>query len=307
MNRAALSFIVAAVVTSPLARRVALADTPDPAAAEAVFRQGRASADAGDYPRACASFAESLRLEPAPGTLFNLADCEEHVGRLASARGHFLRVERVLPAADERHGIARERAAALSLRVPWLVVTLASGAPSGARVFRDDVELDDARIAVPLPVDPGSHSVLVVAPGRESRTTTSVAVEGETTRVVAAPGPSSGPLVAHEASPATRAHTAAWFVGAAGIASLGVGTYFGARALAERSLSDVGCAGDVCGSVLGRDAYESARSDAVAADVALGVGIVALAVSGYLLLRTQGDSSARTALQLTGSGVRGAW
>ena len=174
-------------------------------------------------------------------------------------------------------------------------------------MFRDDVELDAARLGVPLPVDPGPHSVLVVAPGRESLSTVTVAVDGETLRVVAAPGPSTGPLVAPEAPPAAPAHTAAWLVGAAGIASLGVGTYFGARALAERSLSDVSCAGGVCGSALGRDAYESARRDAVVADVALGVGIAALAVGGYLLFGTGKDSRTGTALLLTGSGVRGAW
>ena len=71
-------------VAIPLAGPAAFADTPD---ADTLFRQGRASAEAGDYPHACVAFTESFRLEPALGTLLNLADCEEHVGRVAKEDG----------------------------------------------------------------------------------------------------------------------------------------------------------------------------------------------------------------------------
>jgi hypothetical protein len=307
MNPLGPPFMLAAVATFVFACGTALADTPDLAGADALFRRGRASAEAGDYPAACAAFAESLRLEPATGTLFNLADCEEHLGRIASARGHYLRVESTLPSTDERHDIAREHARALSLRVPWLVIAPAPGAPLGVRVFRDDVELDATRLGVPLPVDPGSHGVLVVAVGHESRSTAWVLREGETLRVVASPGPALGPPVPHAALRPAPTHVAAWLVGATGVVSLGVGTYFGARALAERSASDASCAHGVCASASGLDAYESARRDALASDVAVGIGIVALAIGGYLLLGTGREPRASTALQLTGSGVSCPW
>ena len=296
-----LTRIAAAAI--PLVCRAALADAPDPATAETLFRQGRASVDAGDYARACIAFSESERLDPAPGTLLNLADCEEHIGRLASAWAHFLRVESVLPATDERREIAHARAAVLAPRVPWMTFTLAPDMPRDARVFRDDIEVNGARGTTPMPVDPGPHSVLVVAPWHESRSVTVVAVEGETVRVVASPGP----VVAHEIVRSARSHTAAWIVGAAGIASLGVGTYFGARAIAERSVSDASCSGSACSNATAVSAYESARSDARVSDVALGIGIAALAVGGFLLLTSGGDSAPRTALHVTGAGIGGAW
>src|SRR5688572_21714651 len=40
----------------------------DPIGAEALFRQGRAAADEGDFQTACAKFAESQRLDPSAGT-----------------------------------------------------------------------------------------------------------------------------------------------------------------------------------------------------------------------------------------------
>lgn len=303
MQSAATRLARIATAAISLTPSPALADAPDPVTAEALFRQGRASIDAGDYARATLAFSESQRLDPAPGTLLNLADCEEHVGRLASAWSHFLRVESLLPATDERREIAHERGAALAPRVPWMTIALASGMPRDARVFRDDVEVDVARGTAPSPVDPGPHTVLVVAPWHESKSVTVNAVERETVRFVATPGQ----VVAQDIPPATSSHTAVWIVGGAGVAALGLGTYFGARALAERSVSDASCAGSVCSNPTGLSAYESARSDARVADVALGIGVVALAVGGALLLISRSDSHPRTALRITAAGIEGAW
>ena len=310
--------MVLAAVAIPLVSRVAFADPHD---ADILFRQGRANAEAGDYPHACVDFTESLSLDPAPGTLLNLADCEEHIGRLASAWGHFLRLVKVLPATDERRQVARERATTLAPRVPWMIFTLALDTPRDARVFRDDVEIDSSRLGLLLPVDPGSHSVLIVAPGRESRIVTVVAVERELVRVVVSLGPdasagavvSSGPAVPadpvapREVGRRAPTYTAAWLVGGAGIASLGVGTYFGARALAERSWSDASCTGGVCANAAALAEYQSARGDARASDVALGIGVVALAVGGFLLLTSHGDAPAGTALRVTPTGLGGSW
>jgi hypothetical protein len=295
--------LVFAVAIS-LGSTVAFAETPD---ADVLFRQGRAAADVGDYPHACIAFTESLRLDPAPGTVLNLADCEEHMGRLASAWTHFLRVASVLPGTDERHDVGRERAATLASRVPWLAITLAADAPREARVFCDDVEVDRGRLATPLPVDPGPHTVLVVAPGRESRITAVLAVERETVHVTASAGATTPQEALPPAAPAHN-HAAAWIVGAAGIASLGVGTYFGARALAERSWSDASCTGGRCASAAALGEYQAARSDARASDVALGIGVVALAVGGFLLLTSSSsDAHAGMALRVTGTGLGGAW
>jgi hypothetical protein len=187
--------------------------------------------------------------------------------------------------------------------VSWVTITLTSEAPHDTRVFRDDVELGSPSLAVSLPMDPGPHGVLVVAPGYEPRSTTVIALEGENVRVVVSPGPA----VPHEPARPSPRHTAAWLAGAAGIAFLGVGTYFGARALTERSMSDASCAGGVCSSGVALGEYESARSDARACDVALGVGVVAVAVGAYLLLTSGHEARTGTVLRVTSAGLGGAW
>jgi hypothetical protein len=303
MRCTASRLVPAFAAVSALTCSVALADVSDPVASESQFRKGRASADAGDYPRACIAFGESQRLDPAPGTLLNLADCEEHLGRVASAEAHFLAAEGALPKTDERRSVAHDRAAALAPRVPWLVIALAPGTPGDARVFRDDVEVDADTLFAPWPLDPGPHVVLVVAPGREARIATVVAVEGETTHLLVSPGPS----VTREPASPPHDHTVTWIVGGAGIVSVGVGAYFGGRALAERSASDAGCPGGVCATATSLATYQSAVGDARASDVALGIGAAALVVAGCLLLTSRDTTSARTALRLTSTGIGAAW
>src|SRR6478672_4877951 len=92
---------------------LALGAPRDPTAAEALFRAGRAAADKGDYVTACPKFEESNRLDPELGTAFNLADCDEHVGKVASAWQLFKEVAQRLPPGDDRVSIATSRAAAL--------------------------------------------------------------------------------------------------------------------------------------------------------------------------------------------------
>src|SRR5688500_10877054 len=106
MRKALLSSLVALSLTA--AAPDASAQSTDPAAAEALFREGRALADAGDYGGACAKFRESERLDPAIGTTFNIADCEERQGHVARAWTLYREVAQRLPASDGRRAIAEE-------------------------------------------------------------------------------------------------------------------------------------------------------------------------------------------------------
>src|SRR5262249_14521508 len=61
----------------------------DPAAAEALFRDGREALARGDLVTARTKLTASNRLDPATGTVLNLADVEARLGDNTNARRHF--------------------------------------------------------------------------------------------------------------------------------------------------------------------------------------------------------------------------
>ena len=288
---------------------VAHASPADVSLAEAEFRRGRAAVESGDYAAACPAFAESLRLDYAPGTLLNLAACEEHQGRLTRAWEHYTQLAERLPDTDERREIAVERSSSLGEAVPRLTVVVATTAPPATRVERDGVALDGASLGALLPLDPGPHTVAVDAPGRSARRWAVTLRPGERRVLVVEPGGPMPPARARGTGGGARA--AAWVVGGAGAVALGVGAFFGVRALTQRSDSDSRCSGTVCSDPAGAQLYEQAQSSARIADVSLSAGVLALAAAGFLLLTSRPDDAPSTApsvsLGVGAGGLGGTW
>src|SRR5262245_40354409 len=82
----------------------------DAVAADYLFREARKASRAGNYAKACPLFAESLRLDPGAGTLMNLADCEEHLGQIASAWEHWREaLDEMRGKTDKRQALARRQ------------------------------------------------------------------------------------------------------------------------------------------------------------------------------------------------------
>lgn len=216
----------------------------DTATADALFREARALMKGGDFKKACPKLFESQRLDPAPGTAINLGDCWEKVGKLADALQSYRDALDLLKPGDNRLGPVKEQIASLDKRVPKLTIVLAPSSPAGTKVKRDDVELGEGSLGVALPVNPGEHWVVVMAPGRaEARRKVKVA-EGQRREYLAHPGsapataaasdgdtphPDSQPVVA-EPPGAAEDHsgrtTWAWVAGGVSVAGLGAGLLF---------------------------------------------------------------------------------
>lgn len=166
--RGAAPALAAAIAAALLAAPAAHAQPADRrAAAHALFEQGRALMNAGRHVEACAKLEESHQVEPAPGTLLNLADCYERIGRTASAWELFLDVAALAQSAGraQHETLARARAGALEPKLSRLRVTVS--APSkGLSVHRDGIVLQPSEWGTAFPVDPGQHVIEASAPDK---------------------------------------------------------------------------------------------------------------------------------------------
>jgi len=159
----------------------AIAQTGDKAAAEALFDAGKQLLDEGRFTEACPKLAESQRLDPAPGTLLNLADCYEKAGMSASAWATWLEAAAAAKTAGQtkREELARQRASALKTRLVSVTITVPeSSRIPGLEIARDGVPVGLAMWATAVPVDPGTHAVVAHAPGRRTWQTAVTVVDG---------------------------------------------------------------------------------------------------------------------------------
>jgi serine/threonine-protein kinase len=137
------------------------------AAAEALFEEGVALSDKGQWPDACRKFEASQSLDVAVGTLLRLADCYERVGRLASAWARFREARSLAQtqAMPDRERIAALRAEALDAKLARLTIKVPASIPAGFEVTMDDTPVPRASWGSALPVDAGTANVTASAPG----------------------------------------------------------------------------------------------------------------------------------------------
>lgn len=298
LNRVSFPFVFVASLT--LATPALAADASAPAGA--LFRQGRDDMAKGDYDQACSRFSESLRLLPAVGTMLNLADCEEHRGRVADALAQFQHALDSMAKNDDRISFARGRIAKLEPRVPH-VRLVPSGGP--LTVDLDGVKLGDAALNVPLPVNPGTRALVVHASGRQDRSYSVQVAEGATLNVEIQPGEAlpPGAPVAETASPLTPeenpSHAVAWTSLAIGGTGLAVGTITGLMALGLAGKVRDNCPDHTCTSRDDLDRADTGKTMTVVSTVGFGVGVVGVGLATYLFLRGDRTTKSRAATDVS--------
>ena len=272
----------------------------DRAGAAALFAEAGKLIDAGQTAAACAKYEESLRLYDGLNTRYFLADCDERLGKMASAWGMFLEVAMKARAqGDEaKEQKANERAAAVKGRVAHVMVVVEGARPAGFEVKRDGVALGRAEWGQALPVDPGEHAFEASAPGKvgwSGRVTVSSPEQVLTVEVpvlvdapvaagtTPAPAAASGPSPDAGTSNGTEQRIASVAIGGAGVVALGVST---ALAIAAKSRFDQAssyCNGNRC-EQQGLDIRSDAVSRANVATVLFGAGLAAIVGGGALWL-----------------------
>jgi len=295
------------------------ANAAQKAAAESLFDDGLKAMRSGHFAEACPKLEESERIDPAIGTLLYLGECYEKLGRTASAWATFREAASTAKTQGEtdRSRVASERADRLQPSLSKLVVKVVpeTAQLTNLRVTRDNVPLASTLFGVAIPVDPGKYHIVASADGYKSHEVEiDVAANADTKTLeipalVAAPNPPAvaGAGVALAASSTTNQQnppanpprnsepaatsganglrTAAYVTGALGVVSLGVGTYFGVKAISKNNDAEDHCTGNICHDPAGETLTKQAQDAATVANVTIGVG-AAFVVAGVVLYLT---------------------
>ena len=291
----------------------AIVDGWTKARAEALFQDAKALMAKGDYANACPKLARSHSLDPAVGTLLNLALCYEHAGKSASAWASYKQAAAAAHNAGQtdRERFAREHALVLEPNLGTINVTV-QGSTLGIEVRMDGALVDPAEWGIAVPVDAGSHRIEAQAPGRKKWASVVDARDGAKLDVVVpllegaegprgqgakpepkpliapATGPSPLPPPPSEPAPKKGPWVALSITGFAfGAVGVGLGSVFGVMALDSKSALDPTCgpAHDGC-PVSQQGTIDELRARATVSTIAFIAGGVLLAVGGTALAVT---------------------
>ena len=295
---------------------VATGSQPSPASAqsaeaEALFRDGRSSISRGEIAAGCDKLDASARLESSVGTLLNLGDCRDKLGKPASAWAAFRKAEAMAKRAggdDKRQAEAARRAAALEARLSNMVIEVAAKT-EGLVIRRDGEVVDPALWNTALPVDPGSYTIAAEAPGclpwrmvvpvgldtkRQVVTIPRLERAPVAAPVAAAPPPASSvevlapvptrPVVMRSGGTWSVTRKLAAGLALAGAGAAGSGIYFGVHAGHLQDRADERCPLTVCADPDGLRLSDQAHTSASRANILYIAGGAAAAAAGVMWL-----------------------
>lgn len=316
-----LAIVAALVCTGALAQ----ATEQD---AQTFFAEGRRLREAGQCAAAIDQFQVALDAFPQGlGSLRNVAECQEELGRFASARRSYWALRReALRSDDEKYrgwDEDAERAhARLADKVARIVVTLVGDRRAPFVVRVDGEDLGPSSIGVELERDPGIHKVDLVQ-ARQLRETQNVTVASGERAVVTlrlsttadGPAPLPPPSSRRGADELPRAsprplRIAGWTgVGLAIASGIGFGAALGVRADALADVEEV-CPeheSRTC-TPLADDAAARGRTASTLVNVfaAVGGGTAAVGISLLIADAVGDDGSVRGARAVVGLAPAGA-
>lgn len=265
-----------------LATRPAWAD--DTARAEQSFREARSAYDRGDFTAAAAGFEQAAVYRAHPALLLNASAAWEMAGDLPRAASA---CDRALAFPDASEDI-RARARTMLEQLEPRIATLSIAGPSDFRVRLDAAA--PAPVPARLRLHPGAHDLEELRPdGTTVKRPLQLAAGASMEIVLGATAPAETPeAIARPASPrggrrVPATSIVAWGVGAAALGTMAV---FGVRAVSAKDRFDASPSYDA------RDDFYANRT---AANVALGIGLAAIAagVVLYFIAPTHGSAGAR--------------
>jgi hypothetical protein len=169
----------------------------DATTAETLFQAGLEAMKKNDYAAACEAFDGSNKADASPGTQINLALCYEKQKKWASAWTWYRSAVGLAEQRGqaERAQLAKESAEKIKPQIHNIVISVKEPL-TDLVVKRDGVEVTIAVAGkeVPLPVDPGDHTIEVSARGKKAWSKTVTVQDNPGTDRIDVPKLENGPV-----------------------------------------------------------------------------------------------------------------
>jgi len=327
-GRARLSYGILAGVMLSIANAAAQPTSADKAVAFQLFDDGEKLMGAGNPAAACPKYGESQRRDPQLGTLLRLADCQEKVGKTASAWASYKEAAELAARSnaaglsEPREPTARARAAALEPNLARLTIVVTHAHSADLEIRQDGELIGRGAWGSAMPVDPGKYTISAQANGKKPFVrVVEIAAAGAKIEVTIPPledgvvtPPNAPPVIstgagampavaAHPTSPersatGNRQRLLGYIVGGVGVVGLGVGAAFGLNVISKEAERDAICPSGRCTLAEAQtiaNINDDARSSAVACNIALVLGGAAILGGVALVLSAPSGQSQTSA------------
>jgi hypothetical protein len=169
VHAAGLAFVLA--VAAPAHAQV---NDAQRAAARDLFKAGDQAQRAGQFAEALDKFQRAQQVYPAPTNLLRIAECDAALGRLVESAEAYRDVQRTPlpagspPAFQAAVDQAKAELSQVEPRVPRLTVQVLPNGVQSPQMQIDGQSVPSALIGEPMPLDPGTHKLAVIASGYAS-------------------------------------------------------------------------------------------------------------------------------------------
>lgn len=285
---APIALMATMAVTSP-------AFAQDKITADRLFDDGRKALEAGDFKKACESFAASQKADPSVGALINLGTCNEKLGNLATAWSNYKQASSLARqrSDNDRATSAAASAAALEPKLSTLTITAKTATP-GLTVTRDGADIGGAgALGVAIPIDGGEHAIEATAKGYKPwNGKITVGAQGDKKSLdipalEALPPDQQGGDGSNPADTGSSGNgllIGGAVVGGIGVVGLIVGAATGGVASSGKSDVDKLCPNKTCNTQAGKDKLDSTKTMATVSTVGFIAGGVLAAAGGTMII-----------------------
>ena len=297
---AALSLLASQLAGGPAAAQ----SSGDLDKARALFLEGVSLAAANNCSAALTKYQAVAKVKMTAQVAFNIAECEERVGKLVSALGSYRLAASLVtdnkPVEVSSH--VGDRIKAVEERIPRLTIQRTE---QTSRIELDGSEIGSSQMGQENFVDPGTHTISgkigvtevwreTVQLAEKEKKTITVKIDVEkfkappkptatATAIETAPVPTAAPVEPPSKVPA-------YVVGGAGVLSLGIGFALMGASLSTASELEKLCGTDHDCPPSAKSKYDSGRTSAGVSEALLAVGAVGVALGVVLFVRASGDS-----------------